>query len=186
MIRKNKKFHFYCLYRSIIFLAILQQKNCKDLYYFELRRNDSSQRIFLVFFFRPKMDDWPKAVKVHFESDPVVEFLRKIETIHLPIVPLYIFMYVSELYVFLRAFAKTFKEKACTKAYCRENRRTMMMIKFIWLVFLPLLLITTPRRLCLFQAVILALISIALYISALTKKASCRSALLTTTVSELT
>ena len=138
------------------------------------------------FFFRPKMDEWPKAVKVHFESDPVVEFLRKIETIHLPIVPLYIFMYVSELYVFLRAFAKTFKERACTKAYCRENRRTMMMIKFIWLVFLPLLLTTTPRRLCLFQAVILALISIALYISALTKKASCRSALLTTTVSELT
>ena len=127
------------------------------------------------------MDEWPKAVKVHFESDPVVEFFSKIETIHLPIVPLYIFMYVSELYVFLRAFTKTFKERACTKTYCRENRRAMMMIKFIWLVFVPLLLTTTPRRLCLFQALILALISIALYISALTKKASCRSALLTTT-----
>ena len=186
MIRKNKKVSIFTVSIDLSFFCYFTAKNCKDLCYFELRRNDSSQRIFLVFFFRPKMDDWPKAVKVHFESDPVVEFLRKIETIHLPIVPLYIFMYVSELYVFLRAFAKTFKEKACTKAYCRENRRTMMMIKFIWLVFLPLLLTTTPRRLCLFQAVILTLISIALYISALTKKASCRSALLTTTVSELT
>ena len=129
------------------------------------------------------MDEWLKAIKWYFENDPVVRILNKIDTIHLPIVPLYIFMYISELYVFLRAFAKTFRERACSKAYCCENRRAMMMIKFIWLVFVPLLLTTTPRCLCLFQALIITLISIALYVNALRKKASCISALLTATVS---
>ena len=129
------------------------------------------------------MDEWLAAITWYFENDPVVRILNKIETIHLPIVPLYIFMYISELYVFLRAFAKTFREKACNKSYCRENRRAMMMIKFIWVVFIPLLLTTTPRRLCLLQALIITLISIALYISALRKKASCISTLMTAAVS---
>ena len=157
-------------------------KNCKSFNYFELRRNESSQRYFLVLF-RAKMEQWLAAIIWYFENDPVVRIMNKIETIHLPLVPLYIFMYVSELYVFLRAFAKTFRERACNKSYCRENRRAMMMIKFIWLVFIPLLLTTSPRRLCLLQALILTLISIALYVSALRKKASCINALMTAAVS---
>ena len=129
------------------------------------------------------MEQWLAAILWYFENDPVVKIMNKIETIHLPFVPLYIFMYVSEMYVFLRAFAKTFRERACSKSYCRENRRAMMMIKFIWLVFIPLLLTTSPRRMCLLQALILTLISIALYVSALRKKASCINALMTAAVS---
>ena len=58
------------------------------------------------------MEQWLAAILWYFENDPVVKIMNKIETIHLPFVPLYIFMYVSEMYVFLRAFAKTFRERA--------------------------------------------------------------------------
>ena len=180
-----------CLIKITIFVSIelsvfvcLKTKNCRDLYYFELIRNASSQCYFLVTF-RAKLDDWLQAIKWYLDNDSVVRIMTQIDTVNLPIVPIYIYMYISELYASTRTFTKTFREKACNKQYCKENRRAVLMIKFIWLFFVPLLLTTSPRRLCLPQAVVITLVSIGLYVSALRKKASCISAFMTTAVSLL-
>ena len=178
-----------CKIKIIILVSIdiqifgfVTDKNCKDLYYFKLLRNASFQRYFLVTF-RAKMDNLLLTIKWYLDNDPVVKIMTKIDTVNLAIVPIYIFMYISELYASSRAFTKTFREKTCNKHYCKENRRAVLMIKFIWLVFVPLLLTTSPRRLCLPQAVVIVLVSIGLYVNALRKKASCMNALMTTVVS---
>ena len=127
--------------------------------------------------------NWLESIKWYLDNDPVVKIMGQMDTVNLPIVPIYIYMYLSELYATTRAFTKTFRERACNKQYCKESRRATLMIEFIWLFFVPLLLTTSPRRLCLPQAIVIILVSICLYVSALKKKASCMNALMITVVS---
>ena len=112
--------------------------------------------------------------------------MAQIDTVHLPIVPIYVYMYISELYATTRAFARTYKEKACNRHYCKENRRAIQIIKSIWLLFVPVLLTVSPRRLCLPQAIVIVLVSIFMYVNALKKAASCVSSLMITAVSAST
>ena len=117
--------------------------------------------------------------------DPIVNVMGRIDKVQLTIVPIYLYMYVSEIFVTAKAFARTFKEKACNKHYCIQSRRAIQIIKFIWLIFVPLLLIVSPRRLHLPQAILIVMVSVIMYVSAVKTAASRFSSLMSTVVRTL-
>jgi len=90
---------------------------------------------------------------------------------------------MSEVCATLKAFARTFKEKACNKSYCKDSKRTIQVIKFLWSVFLPVVIAAAPRRICLPQVIILVVVSSLMYMGALKSAASCITSLMLTAVS---
>ena len=128
------------------------------------------------------MDDLFQAIKWYYNIDPVINVMGRIDKVQLTIVPIYLYMYVSEIFATAKAFARTFKEKTCNKHYCKQSHRAIQIIKFIWLLFVPLLLIVSPRRLHLPQAIFIVIVSVFMYISAVRTAASCFSSLMITAV----
>ena len=63
------------------------------------------------------MDDLFRAIKWYYNIDPIINVMGRIDKVQLTIVPIYLYMYVSEIFVTAKAFARTFKEKACNTAY---------------------------------------------------------------------
>ena len=55
--------------------------------------------------------NWLESIKWYLDNDPVVKIMGQMDTANLPIVPIYIYMYLSELYTTTRAFTKTFRVK---------------------------------------------------------------------------
>ena len=79
--------------------------------------------------------------------------------------------------------AKTFKEKECTRHYCKNSKRSLQVIKFLWLFYLPIVLATSPRHVVVAQVCLLFSASIVLYVAALRTAAKCINALMLTSVS---
>ena len=132
------------------------------------------------------MNSHYEGIRLFRKDDPILELLRKIDPVIQPIIPLYLYIYVSEICATVKAFAKTFKEKACSKHYCKGSKRTIQVIKFLWLVFLPVVVAAAPRRICLPQVIILVVVSSLMYMGALKSAASCISSLMLTAVSATT
>ena len=132
------------------------------------------------------MDDLFQGFKRYYVHDPIIDVLGRIDRVQLLIVPIYLYMYVSELCATAKAFARTYREKTCNRHYCKQSRRAIQIIKLIWLFFVPLVLIVSPCRIHLPQAILIVMVSIFMYISALRTAAACLSSLLTTAVRVLT
>ena len=132
------------------------------------------------------MNSHYEGIRLFRKDDPILELLRKIDPVIQPVIPLYFYIYVSEVCATLKAFARTFKEKTCSKSYCKDSKRVIQVIKFLWLVFLPVVIAAAPRRICLPQVIILVVVSGFMYVGALKSAASCITALTSTTVSAIT
>jgi hypothetical protein len=59
----------------------------------------------------------------------------------------------------------------------------MIVIKFLWLLYLPIVLATSPRHVVLPQVIAVTVASIVLYVGALRTAAKCINALMLTAVS---
>ena len=132
------------------------------------------------------MNSHYEGIRLFRKDDPILELLRKIDPVIQPVIPLYLYIYMSEVCATVKAFARTFKEKTCSKNYCKDSKRTIQVIKLLWLVFLPVVIAAAPRRICLPQVIILVVVSSLMYVGALKNAASCITALMLTTVSTIT
>ena len=128
------------------------------------------------------MDDLLQGIKWYYDHDPIVDVFARIDKVTLPMVPIYCYMYIAELCATTKAFARTYREKNCSRHYCKQSRRAIQIIKLIWLIFVPLVLIVSPRRLHLPQAVLIVVVSLFLYVNALRTAAACLSSLWNTAV----
>ena len=117
------------------------------------------------------------------EDDPILGLLNIFDPYIQPITPLYLYVYISEFSATVKAFAKTFKEKECTRHYCKNSKRSLQVIKFLWLIYLPIVLATSPRHVVVAQVCILIAASTVLYVAALRTAAKCINALMLTSVS---
>ena len=117
------------------------------------------------------------------EDDPILGYLNIFDPYIQPIIPLYLYVYISELSATVQAFTKTFKEKECTRHYCKNSKRSLQIIKFLWLFYLPIVLATSPRHVVVAQVCLLFSASIVLYVAALRTAAKCINALMLTSVS---
>ena len=141
-----------------------------------------SKMISFLYFREPKMANFSllnKAFEWWCNNEPLVDIASQIDNEDLPIIPITIWLYVSQLYSTLRALAKASSDlRASTKHQCRESDKKIQLIKLLWLVFLPLMLYISPRRLCWPHAITIMSLYLMFYINSLTKAASCASLLI--------
>ena len=129
------------------------------------------------------MDVLTQGIRLFRQDDPILGLLKKFDPYIQPVIPLYVYVYLSEFSASLKAFIRTFNEKSCSRQYCKGSNRAMQVIKFLWLLYLPIVLTTSPRHVVLPQVIAVTVASALLYIGALRTAAKCISALLLTSVS---
>ena len=129
------------------------------------------------------MEALTSGMRLFRENDPILGYLNIFDPYIQPVIPLYLYVYISELSATVQAFAKTFKEKECTRHYCKNSKRSLQIIKFLWLFYLPIVLATSPRHVVVAQVCLLFSASTVLYVAALRTAAKCINALMLTSVS---
>ena len=129
------------------------------------------------------MDVLNQGIRLFREDDPILGFLEKFDHYVQPIIPLYIYVYLSEFSTSMKALIRTFTEKTCNRNYCKGSNRSLLVIKFLWLLYLPIVLVSSPRHVVLPQVIAVIVASVILYIGALRTAAACFNALTLTSVS---
>ena len=155
----------------------------QTLQHFELKIEMQVLNATFASSFRPNMDVLYQGIRVFREDDPILGFLEKFDHHVQPVIPLCIYVYLAEFCASMKALIKTFTEKTCNRHYCRSSNRSMIVIKFLWLLYLPIVLATSPRHVVLPQVIAVTVASIVLYVGALRTAAKCINALMLTSVS---